>query len=112
MRGQTVAGYRGSAVSVLPEEPARRVVVTGLGAVTPLGTDIDTTWTRLLRGEGGCARISSFALDGQPVRIACEASEFEPARWLARRALHRTDRFAQLAVAAARMAETDAGLVV
>jgi len=87
-------------------------VVTGLGAVSPLGADIVTTWARLLKGEGSCAAISAFPSDDQPVRIACEASEFEPGRWLEPRALRRTDRFAQLAVAAARMAETDACLEI
>src|SRR5262249_28240636 len=75
----------------------RRVVVTGLGAVTPLGSDIGTTWRRLLDGEGGCAPITSFALDGQPVRIGCEAADFEPARWVDRRTQRRTDRFTHLA---------------
>jgi 3-oxoacyl-[acyl-carrier-protein] synthase II len=86
--------------------------VTGLGAVTPLGADVVTTWGRLLAGEGGCAPIRSFPADGHPVRIACEAAEFEPERWLDKRALRRTDRFAQLAVAAARMAEADSRLEV
>jgi 3-oxoacyl-[acyl-carrier-protein] synthase II len=90
----------------------RRVVVTGLGAVTPLGADLDTTWRRLLAGESGCGPIAAFPSDGHPVRIACEADEFVPGDWLDRRALHRTDRFAQFAVAAARMAEADAGLDV
>jgi 3-oxoacyl-[acyl-carrier-protein] synthase II len=53
-----------------------------------------------------------FPPDGNPVRIACQADEFEPSEWLDRRTLFRTDRFAQLAVAAARMAEADAGLEV
>jgi 3-oxoacyl-[acyl-carrier-protein] synthase II len=91
---------------------SRRVVVTGLGAVTPLGSDVETTWRRLLAGESGCGPITAFEAEGHPVRIACEAAEFEPERWLDRRALHRTDRFAQLAVAAARMAEADAKLDV
>jgi len=90
----------------------RRVVVTGLGAVTPLGGDVETTWRRLLAGEGGCRPITAFEVAGHPVRIGCEASEFEPERWLDRRTLHRTDRFAQLAVGAARMAEADARLDV
>jgi 3-oxoacyl-[acyl-carrier-protein] synthase II len=64
----------------------------------------------LLAGEGSCAPLTAFALDGQPVQIACEAAEFEPSRWLDRRTQRRTDRFAQFAVAAARMAEADAGL--
>ena len=88
----------------------RRVVVTGLGAVTPLGASIDTTWRRLLAGEGGAGQISAFPPDGHPVRIACEAGEFDPADWIERRSLHRTDRFTQLALAAARMAEADSGL--
>jgi len=90
----------------------RRVVVTGLGAVTPLGPDVETSWRRLIAGEGACRAITAFETAEHPVRIACQADEFEPARWLDKRALHRTDRFAQLAVAAARMAEVDAGLEV
>src|SRR5437867_2254806 len=87
----------------------RRVVVTGLGAVTPLGPDLPTSWRRLLAGEGGAGPLTAFAADGQPVRIACEASEFEPERWLDGEALDRLDRAAHFAIAAARMAEADAG---
>jgi 3-oxoacyl-[acyl-carrier-protein] synthase II len=86
--------------------------VTGLGAVTPLAPDLNKTWQRLLAGEGGCGPVTAFDVDGQPVRIACEATEFEPGRWLERRAQRRMDRFAQFAVSAARMAEADAGLEV
>jgi 3-oxoacyl-[acyl-carrier-protein] synthase II len=93
-------------------EEKRRVVVTGLGAVTPLGLDVEETWQRLLAGEGGCGPVSAFASDGHPVRIACEASGFDPAEWLDVKAVRRTDRFAQFAVAAARMAEADAGVSV
>jgi 3-oxoacyl-[acyl-carrier-protein] synthase II len=84
--------------------------VTGLGAVTPLAPDLSGSWRRLLAGEGSCARLTTYAANDQPVRIACQADEFEPGRWLDRRAQRRTDRFAQLAVAAARMAEADACL--
>jgi 3-oxoacyl-[acyl-carrier-protein] synthase II len=90
----------------------RRVVVTGLGAVTPLGSDIETTWRRLVAGESAGSVIAAFAPEGHPVRIACEAAAFEPERWLERRTLRRLDRFAQFAVAAARMAEADAELDV
>jgi 3-oxoacyl-[acyl-carrier-protein] synthase II len=93
-------------------EPVRRVVVTGLGMVTPLGADAETTWSRLLAGESGGGPITAFDASEHPVRIACEASEFEPERWLDRRVLRRMDRFAQFAVAAARMAEADSGLEV
>jgi 3-oxoacyl-[acyl-carrier-protein] synthase II len=90
----------------------RRVVVTGLGAVTPLGGDLPTSWRRLLAGESGAGPLTAFPADGQPVRIACEASEFEPERWLGPEALERLDRVAHFAVAAARMAEADAGLQI
>jgi 3-oxoacyl-[acyl-carrier-protein] synthase II len=96
--------------AVDPEVVPRRVVVTGLGAVTPLGPDVETTWSRLVAGKSGAGPITAFATDGHSVRIACEAGEFEPERWVDKRTLRRLDRFAQLAVAAARMAEADAGL--
>src|SRR5256885_9132556 len=90
----------------------RRVVVTGLGAVTPLGADLATSWRRLLAGEGGAGPLTAFPADGQPVRIACEASEFEPERWLDREALDRLDRGAPFAGAAPRMAQADPRLPI
>jgi len=89
-----------------------RVVVTGLGAVTPLGSDVETTWASLLAGAGSGASVTAFASDGHAVRIGCEVRDFDPGQWLDRRGVNRTDRFAQLAVAAARMAEADAGVSV
>jgi 3-oxoacyl-[acyl-carrier-protein] synthase II len=88
------------------------VVVTGLGAVTPLGRDIDTTWRRLLDGEGACGPITAFETGDQPVRIACEVPDFDATEWADRRSTRRMDRFAQFALAAARMAEQDSGLDV
>src|SRR5256885_12256464 len=90
----------------------RRVVVTGLGAVTPLGADLATSWRRLLAGESGAGPLTAFPADGQPVRIACEASEFEPELWLDQEKLDRLDRVAQFAVAAARMAQAHPGLLI
>jgi 3-oxoacyl-[acyl-carrier-protein] synthase II len=90
----------------------RRVVVTGLGTVTPLGRDIDTTWRRLLDGEGACAPITAFRSDDHSVRIACEVPDFDACEWADRRSVRRMDRFAQFAVAAARMAEQDSRLDV
>lgn len=93
-------------------EQRRRVVVTGMGAVTPLGSNLETTWRRLLAGEGGCDSITAFETADHQVRIGCQADEFEPAQWVDRKVLHRTDRFTQLALAAARMAVADAALEV
>jgi 3-oxoacyl-[acyl-carrier-protein] synthase II len=78
--------------------------------VTPLGVDIETTWSRLLAGESAGSVITAFPSETHPVRIACEAEAFEPEDWLERRTVRRLDRFAQFAVAAARMAEADAEL--
>jgi 3-oxoacyl-(acyl-carrier-protein) synthase len=90
----------------------RRVVVTGLGAVTPLGSDMETAWRRLVAGEGAGGPITAFDASHHSARIACEANDFEPARWLDRKTIRKIDRFAQFAVAAARMAESDAGLEI
>ena len=100
-------------MSAVQQQPARRrVVVTGLGAVTPLGNDVETTWTRLVAGESGAGPIKAFATDDHSVRIACEADEFDPSNWLDKKNVRRLDRFSQFAVAAARMAEADSGIDV
>jgi 3-oxoacyl-[acyl-carrier-protein] synthase II len=86
------------------------VVITGLGAVTPLGNDVPTTWETLLRGECGAGPITQFDATDFPITFACEAKGFDPAHWIERKQARRMDRFAQLVVAAARQAEADAGL--
>ncbi|MGH7445796.1 MAG: beta-ketoacyl synthase N-terminal-like domain-containing protein, partial [Longimicrobiales bacterium] len=89
----------------------RRVVVTGVGLVTPLGNDVDTTWNALLAGKSGGARITHFEpTDDFDVRFACEVKGFEPEQYMDRKEVRRTDRFAQLAMAAAQQAMADAGL--
>src|SRR5919199_6093117 len=88
----------------------RRVVVTGLGAVTPLGNDVETTWSALLAGESGAGPITHFDTADYPVKFACELKDFDPAVWIDRKQARRMDRFAQIIVAAARQAEADAGL--
>jgi 3-oxoacyl-[acyl-carrier-protein] synthase II len=88
----------------------RRVVITGLGAVTPLGNDVASSWEALVSGACGAGPITAFETSGYPVRFGCELKEFEPAQWLDRKQVRRLDRFAQMMVAAARQAETDAGL--
>ena len=88
----------------------RRVVITGLGAVTPLGNDVETTWSNLLAGESGAGPITHFDHEGYPVHFACELKEFDPAQWIDRKRARRMDRFAQMILAAARQAEADSGV--
>jgi len=88
----------------------RRVVVTGLGAVTPLGLDVESTWASLLAGDSGAAEITHFDHTDYPVHFACEVKGFEPTEWIDRKAARRMDRFTHLILAAARQAEADSGL--
>src|SRR3954466_12691389 len=88
----------------------RRVVITGLGALTPLGNDVETTWTNLLAGESGAGEITRFDHDDYAVHFACELKDFDPGDWLDRKQARRMDRFAQMIVAAARQAEADSGI--
>src|SRR5438874_3696745 len=88
----------------------RRVVVTGLGAVTPLGNDARSSWEALVAGESGAGPITQFDATDFPVTFACEVKDFDPAVWIDRKQARRMDRFAQLIVAAARQAEQDSGL--
>jgi 3-oxoacyl-[acyl-carrier-protein] synthase II len=87
-------------------------VITGLGAVTPLGNDVETTWENLLNGESGAARIEQFDPSEFPVTFACELKDFEPTVWIERKQARRMDRFAQMILAAARQAEADSGIDV
>jgi 3-oxoacyl-[acyl-carrier-protein] synthase II len=90
----------------------RRVVITGLGAVTPLGNDVETSWSNLVEGESGAGEITRFDHADYPVHFACEVKDFEPAKWIDRKQARRMDRFAQLILAAARQAEADSGIDV
>jgi len=88
----------------------RRVVITGLGAVTPLGNDLETTWSNLIAGESSAGPITHFDATDYPVRFACELKDFDPGDWIERKQARRMDRFAQMVLAAARQAEADSGL--
>jgi 3-oxoacyl-[acyl-carrier-protein] synthase II len=88
----------------------RRVVITGLGAVTPLGNDAETTWTNLLAGESGAGPITAFDAGDYPVNFACELKDFDPAQWIDRKQARRMDRFTHMILAAARQAEADSGI--
>ena len=88
----------------------RRVVVTGLGMVSPLGNDVTTSWSNLIAGESGAAPIQQFDASDYPVHFACELKDFDPSIWIDRKQARRMDRFAQMILAAARQAEADSGL--
>jgi 3-oxoacyl-[acyl-carrier-protein] synthase II len=88
----------------------RRVVVTGVGAVTPLGNDAETFWKNLTAGESGAAPIQAFDPSEFAVHFACELKDFDPTNWLEYRKARKIDRFAQMIIAAARMAEEDSGI--
>jgi 3-oxoacyl-[acyl-carrier-protein] synthase II len=87
----------------------KRVVVTGLGAVTPLGNDVETTWQGLLAGRSGVDRIRRFDPSSLDVQIAAEVKGFDAEERLGRRQVRRNDRFSLFALAAAREAIEDAG---
>jgi 3-oxoacyl-[acyl-carrier-protein] synthase II len=90
----------------------RRVVITGLGLVSPLGNDVESSWQALVRGESGAAEITAFDHSDYGVHFACELKDFDPTTWIDRKAARRMDRFAQMILAAARQAEVESGIDV
>ncbi|HLV25142.1 MAG TPA: beta-ketoacyl-ACP synthase II [Gemmatimonadales bacterium] len=88
----------------------RRVVVTGLGAVSPVGNDVATTWQSLLAGVSGAGPLTHFDPSAFSVRFACEVKDFDPSRYMDRKEAKRSDMYTQYAVAAAVQAMADAGL--
>ena len=95
-----------------PRDPARRTVVTGLGAVTPVGNDVDTFWANLTAGVSGVGPITLFDASDLEVRIAAEVKDFDPRDWMDFKQARRMSRFSQLAVAAARQAIDASGLEI
>ena len=88
----------------------RRVVVTGLGLVTPLATGVEGTWTALLAGKSGVGPITRFDTGSLKTRIAAEVKDFDPLSWMDRREARRNDRYVHFALAAAEMAVRASGL--
>src|SRR5437762_9730818 len=88
----------------------RRVVVTGLGAITPVGNDVATTWRALQAGVSGASGITKFDASTFPVRFACEVKAFDPLKAMERKEAKRADLYTQYAVTAAVEAMSDAGL--
>ena len=88
----------------------RRVVITGMGSVSPVGNDVASAWGALLKGASGIARIEGFPVDDEPVQIAGQLKGFDPRTVLERKEIRRLDPFVRYAVAAAQQAVDDARL--
>jgi 3-oxoacyl-[acyl-carrier-protein] synthase II len=88
-----------------------RVVITGLGAVTPVGNDVPSMWDALVAGRSGAGPITAYDASDQNVRIAAEVKGFDPVALLDYRTVRRTDRFAQLVMVSADQAIEDAGII-
>lgn len=96
----------------MTERQTRRVVVTGLGLITPLGTGVEKTWKALCAGQSGIGRITKFDPTGYPCHIAGEVKDFDPATYIEKKEIKKMDTFIHFAVAASQMAVDDAGLKV
>jgi len=90
----------------------RRVVVTGLGMVTPLGTGVDKSWNAALSGKSGISRLTRFDDPHMPVQIAGEVNDFDPADHIAPKEIKKMDRFVHFAIGASDMAMEDSGLKI
>ena len=89
-----------------------RVVVTGMGAITPLGLNVQDTWQALIEGRSGIGRITQFDASAYPTQITGEVKGFDPGEYMDVKEARRMARFSQFAVAGAKMAMEDAGLTV
>ena len=90
--------------------PEERIVITGIGPVTPIGVGVDAFWTSLTQGRSGARRVPDLVDAGLKVQIAADIPDFEPSEYMEPKSARRMARFAQLAVAASRLAVEDAGL--
>lgn len=88
----------------------RRVVITGLGLITPLGIGVEKNWAAMLEGRSGIGTITSFDSTPLPVHIAGEVKDFDPADYIEKKEIKKMDRFIHFAIAAAQMAMDDSGL--
>jgi 3-oxoacyl-[acyl-carrier-protein] synthase II len=96
----------------MTKDNRKRVVVTGMGALTPLGLSVEELWQGMVAGRSGIGRITQFDPSPYPVQIVGEVKGFDPGQYMDAREAKRMTRFSQLAVAAAKMAVEDAGLEV
>jgi 3-oxoacyl-[acyl-carrier-protein] synthase II len=89
----------------------RRVVITGIGVVSPIGSDVKTFWENAISGKSGIRRITKFNPEGFPVQIAGEVKDFNPEKYFDKKEIRRTDPFIQFAIAASVQAVEDSGLL-
>ncbi|MCM3584293.1 beta-ketoacyl-ACP synthase II [Mesobacillus maritimus] len=90
----------------------KRVVITGIGAVTPLGNNANVTWDRIKNGESGIAPITKFNTENNSIKVAGEVKDFVPENYMDGKEARRMGRFTQFAVAASKMAINDAGITI
>jgi 3-oxoacyl-[acyl-carrier-protein] synthase II len=90
----------------------RRVVITGLGVLSPLGLGVEKSWNALLKGTSGIGKITKFDVSNLPVQIAGEVSDFDPSDYIEPKEIKKMDRFIHFAVAASQMAMEDSGLKI
>lgn len=90
----------------------RRVVVTGLGLITPLGVGVEKTWSAILKGESGIDKITAFDASDYPCQIAGEVKDFDPLDYVDKKDVKRMDRFTQFAVAGTAMAIASSGIAI
>ncbi len=89
----------------------KRVVVTGLGAVSPLGNDVETTWKNAIAGiSGGAGPITHFDASKFKTQFACEVKDYDPSKYMDRKELRKCDRYTQLAIGSSEEAIADSGL--
>ena len=96
----------------MSERSTRRIVVTGLGLVTPLGTGVEKTWAALCAGQSGIGRITKFDPAAYDAQIAGEVRDFDPGQFIEKKEIKKMDTFIHYAVGAAQLAVDDAGLKV
>lgn len=92
--------------------PKRRVVITGLGLVTPLGIGVEKSWDALCNGDSGVSKITLFDPKDLPAQIAAEIKGFNPSDWIEHKEIKKMDRFTHLAIAASQIAMDDSGVKI
>ncbi len=90
----------------------KRIVITGLGAITPIGNDPDSFWDNLVAGKSGASRLTRFDPQGMPYDMACEVKNFEPQEYMDRKLARRTALATQFAIAVSKQALADSGFEI